>query len=97
MERHEAEEIAQEAVSRALISFASEVQTAADRGVTAALERVGINSKDPTEVQQDLAFLREWRTTTASIRKKGLMTAVGLIITALAAALVLGIKALLID
>ena len=97
MERHEAEEIAQQAVSRAMVSFAAEVQAAADKGVTAALERVGIDSEDPTAVQRDLAFLRDWRTTTASIRKKSIVTAVGLIVAGLLGALWLGLQALLSD
>lgn len=97
MEREEIEQAAQKAVSQALARFAGEVRQAADEGVTAALERVGIDPDDPVAVQRDLAFLRDWRTTTASVRKKGILTAVGIIVAGVLGALWLGVMALLGD
>lgn len=96
MTPEEVESVARQAAQEALAGFASEIQEAADRGVTAALERVGIDPDDPTAVQRDLAFLRDWRTTTAGMRKKGLVTAAGVIVVGALGALWLGIKALIL-
>lgn len=96
MTPEEVEAIARQAAQEALASFAAEVQEAADKGVTAALERVGIDPDDPTAVQRDLAFLRDWRTTTAGMRRKGIMTAVGVIVVGALGALWLGFKALIL-
>lgn len=55
---------------------------------------LGVQVNDPIEVQKDFQHLREWRTTTDSIKKKGIMTMVGILITGAVAAAWLGIKAL---
>lgn len=95
MEPHEIEELAQQAVDRALPCILAKVRQAADEGVTAALERVGINPGDPIEVQRDLAFLRDWRHTAASVRRKGLLTAVGVLVAGGLGLLWLGLRAIL--
>lgn len=92
--RELARQAAQEAVSQTFARFRAEVKEAADEGVTAALERVGIDPNDPTEVQQDFAFLRDWRITTRSVRRKGILTGVGILVAGAMAAIWLGVKAL---
>ncbi len=92
--RRVARQEAQAAVSRLLAGFVTEVKEAADEGVTAGLERVGISSDDPTEVQRDFAFLRDWRTTTAGVKRKGLLAATGFIVLGTLGALWLGLKEL---
>ncbi len=72
-----------------------QVRDAAEEGVTAALERVGINSDDPLEVQRDMAFVRDWRTATASIKRKSLLAGVGVLVAGSLGVLWLGVKELL--
>jgi len=56
---------------------------------------LGVKVDDPIEVQKDFQHLREWRTTTDSIKSKGLLTLVGIAVSGIAAAAWLGFKALL--
>lgn len=53
---------------------------------------LGVKVDDPIEVQKDFQHLREWRTTTGSIKSKGLMTLMGLLVSGLVAAAWVGIK-----
>ena len=53
---------------------------------------LGVKVDDPIEVQKDFQHLREWRTTTASIKSKGLMTLMGILVSGLVAAAWVGIK-----
>lgn len=89
-----ARQAAQEAFSQSLSAFTTEVKDAAAEGVTEALERLGINPDDPTEVQRDMAFVRDWRTTTDGVKRKSLLAAVGFVVVATLGALWLGIKEL---
>lgn len=56
---------------------------------------LGVKVDDPIEVQKDFQHLRKWRTTTDSIKSKGLLTLVGIAVSGIAAAVWLGFKALL--
>jgi hypothetical protein len=56
---------------------------------------LGVQVNDPIEVQKDFQHLRDWRVTTDSIKKKGILTMVGLLITGAAAAVWLGLKSLM--
>ena len=95
MEKHEAEGIAQQAAERTVDAMRGEIVQAVDDGVTDALTRVGIDPEKPLEMQRDMQFVRDWRSTVSSVRKKGLLTAVGLIVAGLVSALWLGMKSLL--
>lgn len=55
---------------------------------------LGVKVDDPTEVQKDFQHLREWRSTTESIKSKGMLTLVGIAVSGLAAAVWLGLKEL---
>lgn len=56
---------------------------------------LGVKVDDPIEVQKDFQHLREWRQTTDSIKSKGLLTMVGVMLSGIAAAVWLGVKQLL--
>lgn len=56
------------------------------------LIRMGIDVSDPIEMQKDFQHLRDWRTSTESIKKKSVLTLVGILITGMAGALWLGFK-----
>lgn len=67
---------------------------AAREAVDQTFLRLGICAGEPIEVQKDMAHLREWRTTTESVKRKGAVTVAGLIVSGLLAALWLGVKLL---
>jgi hypothetical protein len=56
---------------------------------------LGMQINDPIEVQKDFQHLREWRTTTESIKTKGLLALVGVLVTGLAGAAWMGIREML--
>ncbi len=53
---------------------------------------LGVKVDDPIEVQKDFQHLREWRNTTESIKSKGLLTVMGMLVSGMLAALWVGIK-----
>lgn len=55
---------------------------------------LGLKVDDPIEVQKDFQHLREWRNAADSIKKKGMLTLVGLAVSGLAAALWVGLREL---
>ena len=60
--------------------------------VEMTLQGLGVDVSHPLETQQDFARLREWRMSVDSIRRKGVLAAIGVIGSALLAALLIGIK-----
>lgn len=56
---------------------------------------LGIKVDDPIEVQKDFQHLREWRSTTESVKAKGTLAIVTVLVSGAAAALWLGVKELL--
>jgi len=57
------------------------------------LVTLGMDARNPIQLQQDMAFLREMRQAHQRIRSKGMLVLVGIVISSLAAATWLGIKA----
>ena len=55
----------------------AEIKTIVKETVREALIGLGVDAEDPTEVQQDLAFLRRWRTNSAAV---GLQTVIAVIV-----------------
>jgi hypothetical protein len=49
------------------------------RAVNEALTKFGVDTSHPLDVQRDLQFLRDWRTTTESVRGKAVLAAVGFV------------------
>lgn len=61
-------------------------EQAAEAAVAKTLMRLGIDVEDPEEygeVRRDFVHLRTWRQTSDTIKKQGLVTAIGFIATAL--------------
>ena len=56
------------------------------------LTKLGIDSAEPLETQKDMAHLRNWRRSTESVKRKGMLTAIGFIVVSV---LGLGLKAFL--
>jgi hypothetical protein len=56
------------------------------------LTTIGIESDDPIEMQKDFSHLREWRITVQDVRKKGILTIVGLLVAGVVAFIWIGFK-----
>lgn len=60
--------------------------------VEETLTRLGIAADDPFEVQKDMQHLRAWRESVATIKRQGLVTAVGIFMTGLIGLVYLALK-----
>lgn len=47
--------------------------------VDQTLTRLGVDTHEPLEFQKDLQHLREWRQSVGTIKRQGLITAVGIL------------------
>lgn len=73
----------------------SELKNIIKEGVNQSFMKLGVDSKDPLEMQKDFQHLREWREATHEIQKKGVLTIVAIIIAGGVATLWMGIKHML--
>jgi hypothetical protein len=60
----------------------SEIKRIVEETVEATLLRLGVDLDDPIEVQRDMSFLRDWRTSTAAVKRHGIFTAIGILVAA---------------
>lgn len=74
----------------------SEVESLVEKAVLHTLERFGINTDEPIQVQRDFQFVRDWRMSAESVRKKATTTAIAILVSGALAALWLGFKAILV-
>jgi hypothetical protein len=70
-----------------------ELESLVERGVKNAFTKIGIDCKNPLEMQKDFAFIRRVRKSADQIRSQGMITAVGILVTAVITVIWLGIKA----
>lgn len=56
------------------------------------LLQIGVNSKDPIEMQHDFQHLRQWRKSGEELRRKGMLVLLGLFLTGLVSLILVGIK-----
>jgi len=68
-----------DAATKALINDAAE--RAAEKTVTRTMTSLGVDMSDPLTVQRDMQFLRAMRETWHSAKAKGLLVAMGLMVT----------------
>lgn len=71
-----------------------EAQVLIREAVREAFLMLGMKVDDPIEAQKDFQHLREWRSTTESIKTKSLIAFVGILVSGFSAAVWLGIKEL---
>jgi len=65
--------------------------------VNATLMQLGIEHDDPLEMQRDFQHLRDWRKSTERIKNRTVVTAVGVVVAAIMAALWVGFKEFIIE
>jgi hypothetical protein len=71
-----------------------DVKKLISEGVTDAMTRLGVDADNPLEMQRDFQYLRDWRLSALSVRKKSLWVITGTFLTAMGGALLLGLKTL---
>jgi hypothetical protein len=95
MEDHELHELIKQTSQETARHMGEEIRTKVDEGVSDALTRVGIDMSDPIEVQKDMSFLSDWRKTTKAVKRKGAITAAGILVTGILGAVWLGVKSMM--
>lgn len=95
MNRAEIQEIVEECLSRAPLMCEDEVRALVKSTVRETLTALGVDEDDPLEVQRDLAWLRDVRKASAGARAKAGAALLALLVSAVAGASWLGLKALL--
>jgi hypothetical protein len=74
-----------------------ELKTVVRDTVKETLSSLGVDTTDPLAMQADFHALREFRTSMGAVRKKALTAAVGIVMSGVIAAIVLGVKSWLFD
>ena len=71
------------------------VADAVERGIHEGFLRVGIDVKDPIQLQRDFLFVRDLRKAADGIRSKALYSTVGIIVAGVVAVVWLGLRTLI--
>lgn len=58
----------------------AETRKVVAEAVAETLLKLGIDATDPIELQKDMQHLRAWRESVATVKRQGMITAVGIII-----------------
>lgn len=69
-----------------------EVKKIVAEAVAETLLTLGIDTTNPVELQKDMAHLRAWRESVATVKRQSLVTAVGIVIAGMLGLLWLGFK-----
>lgn len=70
----------------------SEIKRIVSTAVEETLTRLGVEVDEPLEVQKDMSFLRDWRTSTAAVKRHSILVAIGTITLAILGLIWLAIK-----
>lgn len=95
MEDHDLHDLIQKTSQETAHAMRDEIRQQVDEGVSDAMTRVGIDMSDPIEVQQDMSWVRDWRKTARAVKRKGAITAVGILVTGILGAVWIGMKTML--
>lgn len=69
-----------------------ELKKIVSEAVSETLLKLGIDASDPVELQKDMAHLRAWRESVATVKQQGLVTAVGILVAGVLGLLWLAFK-----
>ncbi|RTM07393.1 MAG: hypothetical protein EKK31_11560 [Hyphomicrobiales bacterium] len=69
-----------------------ELKKVVSEAVAETLLQLGIDASDPVEMQKDMAHLRAWRESVATVKNQGLVTAIGILVAGALGLLWLAIK-----
>lgn len=73
----------------------TELRDLIKESVQGSLTAIGVQVDKPIEMQTDFRYLREWRIAMQTVRSRGLMTVVALVVAGVLAALWAGIRSFL--
>lgn len=65
------------------------------QGVEDAMTRFGMDASNPLEMQRDFQHLRDWRLSVQSAKEKGTLAIIGVLVSGMVGALLLGLKVIL--
>jgi len=71
-----------------------QIQEIVSKGVEQAFVRMGIQADNPIEMQKDFQHLREWRTSMEAVKRKSVLSAIGVIVAGIITAIWVGVRAL---
>lgn len=90
-EQLQAVEEAANAAARRVLS-APEVSDLVASAVRQTLLQLGIDAADPLEMQKDFQHLRDWRTSTTELKRKGLLALLGIVLSGFLGLVLLGFR-----
>lgn len=61
----------------------AEIRKIVAETVKETLTRMGIEADEPFDVQKDMAFVRNWRTSSEAVKRQSILIAVGVVVTGL--------------
>ena len=96
MEEQELRDLIREELEASRAPTTVAVADAVRLAVQETLVTMGMDATDPLQLQKDMAFIRELRETSEKVKSRGLLVLMGILVTALASAVWLGIKASLV-
>ena len=67
-------------------------KTAAKEAIVETFLALGIDTHEATEVQRDMAFVRNWRLSTEAVKRQGILTAVGVLVVGILGLIWLAIR-----
>ncbi|MFC5385211.1 hypothetical protein ACFPLB_04425 [Aquamicrobium segne] len=70
----------------------AEVRKIVADAVKETLTSIGIPADSPIEVQKDMAHLRAWRESVSTVKRQGLITAVGILTAGVIGAIWMAVK-----
>lgn len=70
----------------------AELRRLVSETVAETLLKMGLDTSDPLELQRDMQHLRQWRESVETVKKQGLITAVGIITAGIIGLIWLSIK-----
>lgn len=73
-----------------------ELKELVSEAVTETLTKLGVDVTNPVEMQRDFQHLREWRNTTSSLKRHGLITLIGIFLAGAVAAMWLGFQSMIV-
>jgi hypothetical protein len=89
----EIEEIATKAARAAIHEAREDVTHLIQQTVAQTLTQIGIESKEPIEMQKDFQHLRSWRQSGEAVKRQGMLTVWGIFLSGLIGLVVMGLSA----
>ena len=77
---------------RAIRLTEKELQDIVEATVHETFKTLGVDASEPIEMQRDFQHLRDWRTTTDAVKRRGILTLAGLFVASMAALVLMALR-----